>query len=472
MLPVLKRLDGTVVDKGLVESFKHAFGGQSLLPGDEAYDSARKIWNARIDRYPGLIAQCSSTKDVVDAVKFARENDLLVAVRAGGHSIAGRSLCDDGIVIDLSLMKGVSVDPRSRTVRVQPGVLLEEADRKAHEHGLAVPAGVMSKVGMIGSTLGGGVGWLARKYGLACDNLLACEVVTADGQVLMADPRINPDLFWGLRGGGGNFGIVTSAQFKAYPVSSVLGGIVAFTRDNAQSVLRFYRDFMASAPEDLTAYAALMSMPDGTPMVAILACYCGEVAEGERLLEPLRTIAPAMFDTIQVMPFPVMQKLADASNPDGIHNHWRSTFLRELSDETINVIIEHADHSFSPLSFVILQIFDGAINKVGPADTAFPHRRAGFSVGIEAKWVDPMESAPNVAWSQTFSDALKPYSSGTSLVNFLGDEGSDVIRAAFGSNYERMVDLKTKYDPTNFFRLNQNVEPRRSPAHSGIVDPS
>jgi FAD/FMN-containing dehydrogenase len=469
MTPVLKRLDGTILDKATVTTFINAFGSQALLPGNAGYDSARRLWNATIDKYPGLIVRCLSAADVVHAAKFARANNLLVAIKSGGHNVAGRALCDDGIVIDLSPMNGVSVDPTSRTVRVQAGALLGDVDRETHVHGLAVPAGVMSKTGIAGLTLGGGVGWLVRKHGLTCDNLLACEVVTADGKIVPADAVTTPDLFWGLRGGGGNFGIATSFHFQAHPISSVLGGIIVYPRDQATTVFRFYRDFMGTAPEELTAYAGLISTPDGTPAVAMMACYCGNPEEGESVIKPLRTIAPAIFEAIQVMPFPVMQKLADESNPDYIHNYWRSTFLQELSDEAIDLIIEHGDKSQSPLSNVLIQIFNGAVRKIADADTAFAHRGAGFNIGIEAKWIDPAESAKHIAWTRAISDALKPYSSHTCLVNFLGDEGADTVRAAFGSNYERLVELKTKYDPTNFFSLNQNVKPRRSPKDHNLT---
>jgi FAD/FMN-containing dehydrogenase len=458
--PMLKRRDGTVLDGANVQTFMDAFGGTALAPGNAGYDAARRLWNASIDKYPGLIAQCSSTADVVHAVKFARSHNLIASIKGGGHNVAGRALCDNGIVIDLSPMKRISVDPLLRTVQVQAGALLGDVDRETHAYGLAIPAGVMSKTGIAGLTLGGGVGWLVRKYGLTCDNLLGCEVVTAEGKIVTADTVTNPDLFWGLRGGGGNFGIVTSFRFQAHPVSTVLGGVVLYPRDQAASVFRFYRDFMESAPEELTVYAGLISTPEGMPAVALMACYCGNPTEGERVMQPLRTIATPVFEAIQVMPFPVMQKFADESNPDGIHNYWRSTFLQELSDEVIDLVIAHGEKAGSPLSQVLVQIFNGAVRKIDDAATAFAHRRAGFHIGIEAKWTDPEESPKHIAWSHAFWDALGPYSIHGSLVNFLGEEGMEGTRAAFGSNYERLVELKSKYDPTNFFSLNVNVKPR------------
>jgi FAD/FMN-containing dehydrogenase len=456
---MLKRRDGTAIDRTTIAAFRHGFQGQALLPEDVGHASARRIWNASIDKHPGLIARCSGVADVVRAVRFARANNVLVAVKSGGHNVAGRALCDDGIVIDLSAMNRVCVEPALRTVRVQAGALLGDVDRETHLHGLAVPTGVVSKTGIAGLTLGGGVGWLVRKYGLTCDNVLSCEVVTAEGAILTADVETNADLFWGLRGGGGNFGIVTSFLFQAHPVSTVLGGVVVHARDQAAAAFRHYRDFMASAPEELTAYAGLISTPEYTPVVAVMACYCGDLAEAERVLKPLRAFGSPLLDAIQPMPFPVMQTLADAANPDNIHNYWKSTFLNKLSDEAIDLIVEHGNRADSPLTHVLIQLFNGQMGKVGNADMAFAQRQEGFNVGIEAKWIDPAESEQHTAWARAFSEALKPYSSNTCLLNFLGGEDPDLVRGAFGGNYERLVELKTKYDPTNFFSINQNVEP-------------
>jgi FAD/FMN-containing dehydrogenase len=459
--PTLKRRDGSALDKPTIETFKQEFGGHALLPSDADYDSARRIWNASIDKHPGLIARCLEVADVVRAVKFARANDLLVSIKGGGHNVAGRALCDDGIVIDLSAMNGVSVDPRLRTVRVQAGALLGDVDRETHLHGLAVPTGVVSKTGIAGLTLGGGVGWLVRKYGLTCDNVLSFEVVTAKGEIVTADADTNADLFWGLRGGGGNFGVVTSFLFQAHPVSIVLGGLVVHARDQAAAVLRHYRDFMASAPDELTAYAGLISLPDGTPAVGVLPCYCGDLSEGERVLKPLRAFGSPILDAVQSMPFPAMQKLLEDSFPDGNYNYWKSAFLKEVNDETIDLLIEHANRAQSPLSGVVLEFYGGAAGRVGPSDTAFAQRQAEYNIGITAQWTSAEESEKHIAWARGLWDALQPYSSGGYLLNFLGDEGVDTIRGAFGGNYARLVKLKTKYDPANFFSLNQNVEPAR-----------
>jgi FAD/FMN-containing dehydrogenase len=435
------------------------FAGEIVRPDDPGYDAARAVWNNTIDRRPALIVRPTGTDDVVAALRFAREQDLVIAVRCGGHSIPGFSTCDDGIVIDLSRMKGVFVDPRARTVLVQGGATLGDLDRETHVYGLAVPAGVVSKTGIAGLTLGGGVGWLVRKYGLTCDNLLSCEVVTAEGSVVTASEGLNQDLFWGLRGGGGNFGIVTSFLFRAWPVSTVLGGLIVHPRDQAASVLRHYRDYIATAPEDLTAYAALMSTPDGTPAVAIIACHSGDPAEGERALRPLRDFGSPLLDTIQPMPFPAMQKLLDDANPEGGYNYWKATFVEALSDAAIDLIVEHANRARSPLSAIVVEYYGGPAGRVGTSDTAFAQRQAQYNVGIMAQWTDGASGDPHIDWARGLWDAMRPHSSGHYLLNFISEEPADMIRAAFGANHARLVELKKKYDPTNFFSLNQNVSP-------------
>jgi FAD/FMN-containing dehydrogenase len=457
--PSLRRRDGALVDETIIAAFRSDFHGQIILPPDPGYDVARRIWNASIDKHPGMIARCSGVADIVHAVKFARANNLLVAVRSGGHNVGGRALCDDGIVIDLSTMKGVFVDPRSRTVLVQAGATLGDVDRETHIHGLAVPLGVVSRTGVAGLTLGGGVGWLVRKYGLSCDNLLSCEVVTADGEIVTASNEINPDLFWGLRGGGGNFGIVTSLQFRAHQVSMVLGGLILHARDQAGAVIRNYRSFMASAPEEVAAYAGLLSTPDGMPVVGMIICYCGDLAEGERVLKPLRAFGSPLLDAVQPMPFPAMQKLIDGAFPDGNHNYWKSTFLKELSDEAIDLMIERANRPHSPLTTVVIEFYGGAPGRVGDADTAFAQRQAEYNVGILAQWTDAAESERHVRWARDLSDALQRYSSGGYLLNFASEEGQDAIKTAFGGNHVRLAELKTRFDPTNFFSLTQNVLP-------------
>jgi FAD/FMN-containing dehydrogenase len=450
-----------------VDTLKDDFAGELIVPGDAGYDSARRIWNASIDKHPGVIARCSGVADVVSSVKFARANNLMASIRGGGHNVAGRAVCDDGIVIDLSAMKGVVVDPQSRTVRVQGGATLADIDRETHAYGLAVPTGTVSQTGIAGLTLGGGVGWLVRKYGLTCDNLLSCEVVTAEGELVTASETTNPDLFWGLRGGGGNFGIVTSFLFRTHPVSTVLSGLILYPRDQARAVLCHYRAFMMTAPEELTAYCALIWTPEGTPVVGIAVCYCGDLAEGERVLRSLRAFGSPVLDAIQLMPFPVMQKLLEGAFPDRTYNYWKSTFLKALSDEAIDVIVAHGNQAQSRLSGIVVEFYGGAATRVGIGDTAFAQRQAEYNIIIAAQWALAAENDRHTGWARELWDALKPYSSGGQVLTLTSDVGEETLRAGFGGNYARLVELKSKYDPTNFFSLNQNIKPR---ADSHAVD--
>ena len=459
--PTLKDRKGVLIAKEAVDGFAALIAGKMIRPGDPDYDGARRIWNANVRKYPGLIVRCAGTADVVHAVKFAKANNLLVAVRGGGHNVAGRALCDDGVVIDLSAMKAIYVDPAKRTARVQGGATLGDVDRETHAFGLAVPAGVISRTGIAGLTLGGGVGWLVRKYGLTCDNLLSCEVVTAEGEVVTASADENADLFWALRGGGGNFGVVTSFLFQAHPVSTVVGGLIVHPRERARDVIRHYRDFMASAPEELTAYAGLLTSPDGQPVVGVIACYCGDLAEGERALKPLQTFGPPVMDAVQPMPFPSMQRLLDDAFPDGTQNYWKSTFLSALNDEAIDVIVAHANKMQSPLSAVVIEYYAGAAGRTGTAETAFVQRQAEYDIGFMAQWTDATENDKHMAWARNMAEAMKPHSSGAYLLNFLSEEDTDTIQAAFGANYSRLAQAKKKYDPTNFFSVNQNIEPAR-----------
>ncbi len=334
---------GAAVAAAVIDEFAAGLAGRAIRPGDADYDSARSIWNAAVDRRPGLIVRCRGTADVVAAVRFAAAHGTRVTVRGGGHNVAGRALCDDGLVIDLSEMRGVIVDPAARTVRVQGGATLGDMDRETHAYGLAVPAGIVSKTGIAGLTLGGGVGWLVRRYGLSCDNVASMQVVGADGDLLTASAEENPDLFWALKGGGGNFGVVTSFTFRAHPVSTILGGMLVWPRDRAGDLLRFYGDFMARAQEELTCHCAMVTSPDGMPVCIALACWSGDIAEGEHALAPLRAFGPPVADTIEPMPFPAMQQLLDGAFADGSRNYWRSSFVHGLTDEVIEVVVDHAE---------------------------------------------------------------------------------------------------------------------------------
>jgi FAD/FMN-containing dehydrogenase len=455
------------VDHTHIEQFRTAFCGAVVRLGDDDYESARKIWNASITARPGIIARCTGLADVIAAVKFARQHSLLVAVRGGGHNVGGRALCEGGIVIDLSRMKGIHVDAAARRVRVQPGVTLGELDRETHVHGLAVPVGVISKTGVAGLTLGGGVGWLVRKYGMTVDNVISFELVTAEGDVLNVSADEHPDLFWALRGGGGNFGVVTSFEFRAHPVKTVLGGLILFPRERAADLLKFYRSFTTNSPDELAAYAILLHTPDGMPACAIATCYSGDLAEGERLMKPLRAFDTPLLDAIQPMPFPMMQQLLDGAAPEGLQNYWKSAFLRELSDTAIDEIVKYGNQATSPMSAVIVEQYGGAMSRVADDATAFAHRKAGYDLAMLSVWTNPDESDRHIGWARSFADAMTPHRSGAYLLNFLGEEGDDTIRAAFGGNYDRLVEIKTKYDPTNFFRRNQNVKPAKAASAAG-----
>jgi FAD/FMN-containing dehydrogenase len=427
------------------------FAGDIIVPGDAEYHSARPIWNAGIDKHQALITRCKGVSDIVTAVKYAGASSLTASIRGGGHDVSGRALCNDGIVIDLSAMRSVIVDPHSRSVLVQGGATLADVDRETRVYGLAVPTGTVGRTGIGDLTLWGGVGWLVRKHGLTCDNLLACEVVTANGKLVTASKRCNRDLFWGLRGGGTNLGIVSLFKFAAHPVSTVLGGLILYPRDEASAVLRNYRAFMLTASEELTAFCALMHSPEGRPVVGVAACYCGDQVEGERVFRALREFGSPILEAIRRMPFTAMQKLLDGAFPDGTYNYWKSTFLKAMNDEAIDVIIEHADRATSALSSLMIEFYGGAATRVHAADSAFPHRLSEFKVVIAAQWTDPNENALHTSWARKCWSELTRFSSGDHLLTKTSDVGEQDLRAGFGNNYNRMVELKERYDPTNLF---------------------
>jgi hypothetical protein len=363
------------------------------------------------------------------------------------------------LVIDLSRMKSVFVDDAARRVRVQGGATLGDLDRETHVFGLAVPSGIVSKTGIGGLTVGGGVGWLIRKYGMSIDNLLSAQVITADGKVLTTSASEKDDFFWALRGGGGNFGVVTYFEFQAHAVSTILGGLLLYPRGMAVDVIRHFRDYMASAPDELTAYAALLHGPDGTPLVGVIPCYCGNIADGERVLQPLRKFGNPILDGIQAMPFPAMQSLLDQSFPDGNHNYWKSTLQRELSDDAIRAIVEHTNRLSSPLSLVVLEYYGGAAGRVSSEATAFPHRNLPWDILFIAQWTDPAQTNMHRDWARSGEEMLRPFSANAHLLSALDVESEDVIKTAFGPNLPRLTTVKNKYDPNNFFRVNHNVKP-------------
>ena len=457
-----------VVKEAAIEEFRSRLRGELLQPSDEGYDDTRKIWNAMIDKRPGLIARCTGPADVLTSVKFAREHNLLVSVRGGGHNVAGTALCDGGLVIDLSPMKGVHVDPFRRTARAQPGLTLGDLDHETQAFGYAVPAGIVSTTGIAGLTLGGGFGWLNRKYGLTCDNLLSADVVTAQGEMLTASEEENTELFWGIRGGGGNFGIVTSFEYQMHPVGpTVLAGLVVHPMASATQLLRFYRDFVADMPDDLTVIPALRIAPPapflpedvhGKPIIASFVCYSGTVEEGERVLRPLREFGPPLADVVEPKTFIMHQSMLDPMQPPGRNYYWKSDDLLELTDQSIDTIVGHSEAITSPHTIVPIFQLGGAGSRVAENATAYGHRDAAYALNVNASWTEG-EAEPHIQWARDFSMAMQPYSAGV-YVNFLSNEGDERIKAAYGAaKYERLVRLKNKYDPTNLFRMNQNIKP-------------
>jgi FAD/FMN-containing dehydrogenase len=442
-----------------LKSFRTRFAGELLSPGDDRYEGARKTWNGMVDKRPGLIARCTGVADVVAAVQFAREHDLLVAVRGGGHSIAGFSVCDGGLVIDLSRLKGIRVNPGRRTAMAQAGLTWGEFDRETQVFGLACTGGVISTTGIAGLTLGGGIGWLMRKYGLSCDHVLAVDLVTADGHCLTASAEENPDLFWGVRGGGGNFGIVTTFEYKLRPVGPVLAGMVVHPLANAREVLRFYREFTHRAPDELTTYALMLTSPDGVPVVALACCYCGSLAAGEQVVQPLRQFGPPLADEIRPMPYQELQTLFNAAYPAGRQNYYKSHYLATIDDAVIDVMVEAFATVPSPLTALGFEQLGGEVSRVFAQETAFRHREASYDIAILGEWTDPAATAHNIQWVREVWAATEPYATGGVYVNFLAEEGDEQVKAAYGSHYQRLVTLKRKYDPANVFRLNQNIKP-------------
>jgi FAD/FMN-containing dehydrogenase len=458
-----QRVADSTLGEETVAAFKATLRGTLLRAGDAGYDEARTLWNAMIDKHPALIVRCAGVADVISAVNFARSHDLLVAVRGGGHNVAGNAVCDGGLMIDLSPMQSVRVDPVQRTARAEGGVTWGEFDHETQAFGLATTGGVIPTTGIAGLTLGGGIGWLMGKHGLSCDNLLSVDIVTADGKLLHASASENADLFWGVRGGGGNFGVVTSFEYQLHPVSQILGGMVIHPLEKAPEVLRFYREFTRTAPDALIAFASLLTSPDGAPVVALIVCYNGPQAEGEKVLQPLRAFGPPLVDQIGPMAYTALQHMLVEGFPPGQQNYWKSNFLRDLSDDAIAVIIDGFKRAPAPTSAVAIEYIGGAVSRVSDDATAFNHRRSPYNLLIVGIWPKPADNAANIRWVREFWDAAQPFSSGGVYVNYLGqtaDEGAERIKEAYGvAKYERLLALKKQYDPTNLFRLNQNINP-------------
>jgi FAD/FMN-containing dehydrogenase len=461
-----------MLDEAAVRGLNRTFTGKLIGSRDGGYESARRVWNGMVDRRPAMIARCAGEDDAVAALAFARERGLPVAVRAGGHNVAGNAVCDGGVVIDLSGLKDIVVDPQRCSAVVAPGVLLGELDRATQAFGLATPTGNVSMTGAAGLTLGGGLGWIARKHGPACDNLLSARVVTAGGERVIASAEENPELLWGLRGGGGNFGVVTSFEYRLHPVGpQVIAGGVLHAFSDAPDVFRFFADFVATAPDELSVTASTFRAPPGMPiapelhgeLVTMLAvCWAGDLEAGERALRPLRSFGRPLADLIAPMPYTTLQSGSDAAYPSGRRNYWKSHYVDEISDAVIATLVEHAPRMTSPLSSFYFQHLGGAISRPGIDTAAFGHRDAAFDFAILTVWQDPAEDAEHRTWARDFAAAMQPHATGV-YVNNLGVEGADRVRAAYApATYKRLVALKDVYDPGNVFRLNQNVAPSRA----------
>jgi FAD/FMN-containing dehydrogenase len=444
-----------------IPALRSILSGGVILPGDADYETARRVWNGNVDRRPALIARCTNTADVQRAVTFASTHGLLLSVRGGGHSAPGYGTNDGGMVIDLSQMGAIAVDPVNRTARAEGGAKWLAFDQATQAHGLATTGGTVSNTGVAGLTLGGGLGWLMGKHGASVDNLISVEIVTADGEVRRASATENPDLFWALRGGGGNFGVVTLLEFRLYPVGQVLGGLVLHPLDHATDVLRFYRDFSATLPDEAEAHAALLTSPDGIPMAGLLLGYNGPLEEGEKVLAPARQFGQPVADMVGPMSYVERQMILDAPQAEnGLHRYWRSAFTEQISDDIIKVLVAGAARFSSPLNALFFFNVHGAIARVPAGDTAFGARRAQWDFDAIGQWTDAAESATHIAWVREIWGELEPLLQGIAYINHLAaDDRPEKIRASYGANYQRLRAIKAKYDNANLFRVNANIAP-------------
>jgi FAD/FMN-containing dehydrogenase len=457
------KLDGsrTTLNDADIADLRGALRGDVVLAEDASYEGARKVWNGNVDRRPAVIARCRGAADVRQAVSFARSHELLLSIRGGGHSAPGYGTNDGGLVIDLTAMKGIRVDPRARTAAAQGGTLWRELDHETQAFGLATTGGTVSNTGVVGLTLGGGLGWLMGKHGLTVDNLISADVVTADGDLRKASPTDDSELFWALRGGGGNFGVVTSAEYRLHPVTQVLGGLVIYPLDQARDVLRFYRDFCATLPDEAEAYAGLLTAPQGMPVAALILGYNGPLAEGEKVLAPARSFGKPLADVVGPMPYGARQRLLDEPNAThGLQRYWRSAFTDRIADPFIDVLLEGASRFSSPASALIFFYLHGAAARVSSAATAFAPRRPLWDFDAIGQWIEPAQSAEHIAWVRALWAELEPHLQGSAYVNHLAaDDRPEKVRASFGENYARLRKLKAAYDPGNLFRQNANIAP-------------
>ena len=451
-----------------IDELRERVRGEVITQGDEGYEEARKVYNAMIDRRPAVVVRAVNAGDVIAALTFARERGLDLAIRGGGHSVPGFGTCDDGVVIDLSRMRGVRVDPAARTARAEGGATWGDFNAATHAFGLATTGGIISTTGVAGLTLGGGIGYLARGFGLSCDNLISADVVTADGGFVVASETGNDDLFWAIRGGGGNFGVVTALEFRLHPVKDIYGGPMFYELEEAENVLRFFREYIADAPEQMGAFPAFQIAPPlpfipedrhGDTFVAMVACWAGPIEEGERALRPFHEVAPVVAEHVGPMPYPALNGAFDGLVPPGLQHYWKAAFVKELTDEAIAAHAEHGPEVPVVNSTMHIYPINGAVHRVAPDATAFGHRDASFAPVIAGMWPDPEQNEVNIAWVRRYYEAVAPHSEEGGYVNFMAADDQDRVRANYGANYERLAKVKQTYDPDNLFHLNQNIKP-------------
>ncbi len=454
--------------KPTIDELREQVRGEAIGPDDEGYEEARRVYNAMIDRRPAVVVRAVNAGDVIASVNFARENQLDLAPRGGGHSVPGFGTCDDGVVIDFSRMRGVRVDPASQTARAEGGATWGDFNAATHAFGLATTGGIISTTGVAGLTLGGGIGYLDRGFGLSCDNLVSADVVTADGRFLVASERENEDLFWAIRGGGGNFGVLTSLEFQLHPVKDIYGGPMFFELEHARDILRFYREFIAEAPEELGGFPAFQIAPPlpfipedrhGEPFIAFVACWAGPLEQGEQAVAAIREVAPIVAEHVGAMPYPALNSAFDALVPPGLQHYWKANFVTDLTDEAIEAHLQHGPKVPVVNSTVHVYPINGACHRVAAEETAFAYRDANFATVIAGMWPDPAENESSIAWVRDYYDATAPLSEEGGYVNFMADDDQDRIKANYRGNYARLVDVKRKYDPDNLFHLNQNIKP-------------
>jgi len=453
-----------------IDQFRSSLRGELIQPQDDGYDAARQVYNRMIDRRPRFIVRCSDVADVISAVKFAKENNLLLAIRGGGHNGAGLAMCDDGLVIDMSRRRGIRVNPKQRTVQVESGCTWGDVDHAAHTFGLAVPSGIISTTGVAGLTLGGGHGYLTRKFGLTIDNLLEADMVLADGSFVTVNQLENEDLYWAIRGGGGNFGVVTSFTFRAHAISTVYAGPMLWYPDKAVEVMKWFREFSLKAPEELYGFFMFAKVPPAPPfpeklhgktMCGIIWCYSGPIENAEKAMSPVHQISPPELNFVGPMPFPVLQSMFDPLLPSGLQWYWKGDFVNELSDDAIKLHLMYGSELPSLLSIMHIYPIDGAVQRISKTDTAFSYREAKWSMVIAGVDPDPAKKDRITKWAKEYWEALHPFSAGGAYVNFMMEEGRSRVEATYRDNYKRLSEIKRKYDPTNLFRVNQNIQPAK-----------